>query len=186
MPSRIVLDTKPPAITVRAPHLHAHLARRRQAATTSFRVRVHARRAGARASCWSTDRQVVRTRFQKLPACSSWNGKIDGKPVRRANTCSRSRREDAAGNRAKPFPFAIVTVRYVELGRTRILARPGTHFALRVLTDAPGRVALLLQRDAATASPLAHAPPAGAERSRASTVSSSGVRHAAKAIVVVG
>src|SRR5439155_1296811 len=36
-----------------------------------------------------------------------------------------------------PFAFAIVTVRYVELGRSRVLARPGTHFALRVLTDAP-------------------------------------------------
>ena len=44
--------------------------------------------------------------------------------------------EDASGNRSKPFPFAVVTIRYVALGRDRVVAKPGTHFAILVLTDA--------------------------------------------------
>ena len=44
--------------------------------------------------------------------------------------------EDESGNRAKPFPFAVVTIRYVRLGRDRVLAKPRTHFAILVLADA--------------------------------------------------
>jgi hypothetical protein len=44
--------------------------------------------------------------------------------------------QDAAGNRSKPFPFAVVTIRYVALGRTEIQAAPHRRFAVFVLTDA--------------------------------------------------
>ena len=59
-------------------------------------------------------RQVVLTRFQRLQGVLTWNGKIDGRVARRrATTCSAIAAQDAAGNRAKPFPFAVVKIRYV-------------------------------------------------------------------------
>ena len=66
----------------------------------------------------------------------TWNGKIDGHLAGPGPHVLRISAEDAAGNRAKPFPFAVVSVRYIALGRDRVLAKPGTHFALLVLTDA--------------------------------------------------
>ena len=60
-----------------------------------------------------------------------------GKPVRPGNYTLRASARDAAGNLATPFPFAVVTVRYVVLGRSRILVRPKKRFAVFVLTDAP-------------------------------------------------
>jgi hypothetical protein len=62
---------------------------------------------------------------------------LNGKPARRGNHVLRITAEDGAGNRATPIPFAVVRVRYVELGRNRVIARPGTHFAILVLADAP-------------------------------------------------
>ena len=47
----------------------------------------------------------------------------------RGATCSRSRPQDPAGNRSKPFPFAVVTIRYVALGRTGSTSRRATRFA---------------------------------------------------------
>jgi hypothetical protein len=92
--------------------------------------------------------------------------------------------EDAAGNRARPFPFAVVTVRYVALGRSRVIARPSTHFAILVQSDAP-RVTWRFARARGEAAP-------GTLRFRAPRkpgVYRLYVRagdHAAKALVVVG
>ena len=74
-----------------------------------------------------------------------WNGKIHGRVVAPGNYVLRASAEDAAGNVSKPFAFAVVTVRFVVLGRTRILARPGARFAVLVLADAP-RVSWLFAR----------------------------------------
>jgi hypothetical protein len=126
----------------------------------------------------------VRTRGQKLHGVLEWNGKLDGKPVAPGNYTLEATAEDEAGNRAKPYPFAVVTVRYVALGRTRVLARPGTDFAIRVLTDAPVVTWLLGGRHGESRSHTLHlrAPrKAGVYRL---FVGASG--HAAKAIVVVG
>jgi hypothetical protein len=78
----------------------------------------------------------VRTRFPRLQGPLTWNGRIDGHVAAPGPHVLRISAEDEAGNRADPFPFAVVSVRYIALGRDRVLARPGTHFAILVLTDA--------------------------------------------------
>src|SRR5439155_15468092 len=77
----------------------------------------------ARAILIVNQRQVEVTHSKQLHGELAWNGKLDGRPVRPGNYTLEVSARDPAGNVAKPFPFAIVTVRYVELGRTRILAR---------------------------------------------------------------
>jgi len=66
-----------------------------------------------------------------------WNGRIGGRAVRRGLYVLKASAEDRAGNRAPEHVFAIVQVRYVALGRDRVLARPGGRFAVRVSTDSP-------------------------------------------------
>ena len=92
-------------------------------------------------------RQVEFVRFATQHGVLSWNGKIDNRLARPGNHLLEIAAQDAAGNRSKPFPFAVVTIRYLQLGRTRILARPGGRFAVRVLTDAK-TVSWLLERRA--------------------------------------
>ena len=65
-----------------------------------------------------------------------WDGKVDGRVVAPGNHVLRISARDLAGNRAKPFPFAVVQVRYVTLGRDRVLASPGGRFAILALSDA--------------------------------------------------
>jgi hypothetical protein len=45
--------------------------------------------------------------------------------------------QDRAGNVSAGVPVAIAQVRYVALGRKRVVVAPGARFALRVSTDAP-------------------------------------------------
>ena len=81
--------------------------------------------------------QVEVTRFQRLTGTLVWNGKFKGSPARPGNYVLYAAAQDTAGNLAKGTPFAIVQVRYIALGRTRVVAKPGARFALRVSTDAP-------------------------------------------------
>ena len=69
--------------------------------------------------------------------------------------------QDRAGNQSKGVPFAIAQVRYVTLGRSRVVVRPGGRFALRVSTDAP-RVEWRLHGRSGNAA-ARHAAPARAE-----------------------
>ena len=73
----------------------------------------------------------------KAPAGTlAWNGKLDGRPARPRNYVLYASARDAAGNVAEPVPFAVVQVRYVALGRKRVVVRPGARFAIRVSADA--------------------------------------------------
>ena len=135
LPNEIRLDTHPPAITV--PHrVYTHISPDGDGHRDTFRV-PYSLDGPAHAILIAGGRRVEVTRSQRLHGELVWNGKFGGKPARPGNYTLLASARDAAGNVAKPYPFAIVTVRYVELGRTRVLARPGTHFAIRVLTDAP-------------------------------------------------
>ena len=54
----------------------------------------------------------------------TWNGTVDGKKLRPGRYLLLISAQDAAGNRAKPFPFAVVTIRYLALGRNEISVAP--------------------------------------------------------------
>ncbi len=66
-----------------------------------------------------------------------WSGRRGGRAPRAGVYVLEGAAQDVAGNRSEPYPFAVVQVRYVALGRKRIVARPGGRFAVRVSTDAP-------------------------------------------------
>ena len=135
IPSEIRLDTRPPVITVRH-RVYTHISPDGDGHRDVFRVQ-YSLDGPAHAILIVGHRRVEVTRSQKLHGELVWNGKFDGSSARPGNYTLEASARDAAGIVAKPFPFAVVTVRYVALGRTRILARPGTHFAVFVLTDAP-------------------------------------------------
>jgi hypothetical protein len=65
-----------------------------------------------------------------------WNGRIGGRPVEKGLYRITLGARDAAGNAAsRPRPRPVL-VRYVALGRDRILTRPGARFAVLVVSDA--------------------------------------------------
>jgi len=148
LPNEIALDTRPPVVHVRH-RIYTHISPDGDGRHDTFRIRY---RLGERGhGILIVDRHTTEfTRGLRTSGTLSWNGKIDGRLVTPGNHVLEISAQDAAGNRAKPFPFAVVTVRYVSLGRTRILVRPRGRFAVRVLTDSP-TISWLLNRGRGTA-----------------------------------
>ena len=135
IPSKMRLDTRAPVI--RVPHrIYTHISPDGDGHHDAFVVK-YSLDGPAQGILIVNHRRVEVTRGQKLRGTLVWNGKFGGKPAAPGNYTLQASARDAAGNVAKPFPFAVVTVRYLELGRTHILAKPGARFAVRVLTDAP-------------------------------------------------
>jgi hypothetical protein len=135
IPSQIRIDTKPPVITV--PHrVYTHISPDGDHHNDVFVVKFTLN-GPARASLYVGHKRVELIHSERLHGELEWNGMLDGRPARPGNYELEASATDPAGNQAKLFPFAVVTVRYVELGRTRILVRPHARFALRVLTDSP-------------------------------------------------
>ena len=64
-------------------------------------------------------RQAVVTPSAARRGVLRWDGKVDGRVAAPGNHVLRISARDLAGNRAKPFPFAVVQVRYVTLGRDK-------------------------------------------------------------------
>jgi hypothetical protein len=80
----------------------------------------------------------VETTYRKpLTGTLTWNGYLHHRAARPGRYVLSLTAVDAAGNRAKVTPFAIVYVRYISLARTRIDVRHGRRFSLRVARDAP-------------------------------------------------
>jgi hypothetical protein len=137
IPSPILLDTKPPVITVKHPVYpvispdgdgHADVVR------IPYRVSEPAHailRVGAQ--------QVVLTYRKPLKGTLVWTGKLGHppRPAKPGRYVLYVSAVDVAGNASKPYPFAIVQVRYVVLARSRVTVAPGHRFAIRVSTDAP-------------------------------------------------
>ncbi len=85
----------------------------------------------------------------------SWNGTIDGKLQPPGRYVLEIAAQDAAGNRSKPFPFAVVAIRYIALGRTNIAGRAEAPLlGLR----ADGREGVQLALRPAAAAPRASTP----------------------------
>ena len=128
--------------------------------------------------------QVAFTYRKPLKGVLVWNGKIGGVVARPGNHVLEISAQDVAGNRPKPVPFAVVTVRYVALGRTRVLVKPHGRFAILVLSDAT-RVDWRLHGARGVARPgTLHLRAPRATGVYPLYVTAAG--HAAKALVVVG
>ena len=137
LPNPIVLDTKPPVITVRKTP-HAIISPDGDHHNDSFRETYRVDQP-AHGVLSVRGQQVEFTLGQKLSGELVWNGKL-GKPstpVRPGMYVLRASAQDRAGNLSKPYVFAIVQVRYIAVARKRIVVAPGKRFFLRVSTDAP-------------------------------------------------
>ena len=135
LPSPITLDTKPPVITVRHPQypiLSPDGDGRRDSFTVAYRIN---ERGHGFLAVRGT--RVEFTKSQKPTGELHWNGKLKGRAVLPGRYVMTVGARDQAGNESKPYPFAIAQVRYIALGRDRVVVPPGGKFALRVSTDAP-------------------------------------------------
>ncbi|HEY7536960.1 MAG TPA: hypothetical protein VH721_03140 [Gaiellaceae bacterium] len=182
LPEVIELDTSPP--TVRVPHrVYTHISPDGDGRKDVFRVRYRLSDPG-RAILLADGREVVRSRGRKIEGTLAWNGRFGGRTARPGPHVLKVTAEDVAGNRAEPFPFAVVTIRFVGLGRPRVVAKPGTHFAILVLSDAP-RVSWLFNRVRGVTSPGTVRFQAPRKRG-VYRLYVSASEHAARALVVVG
>lgn len=140
LPNLIRLDTKPPVIAVRhtpraiiSPDGDGH--------RDSFRVAYHLSEP-AHAILLVRGVRVNFTLYRKLTGVLVWNGRLKDRagvptPARPGVYVLSVAAQDTAGNVSKPYPFALVQVRYVTLARRRVDVGPRKRFAIRVSTDAP-------------------------------------------------
>ena len=135
LPNPITLDTKPPVITVKRPQ-HPILSPdgdgHRDRFVTPYRLSER-----GQAILNVGMKQVWLTRCCKPVGTLVWNGKFANTPAKPRQYLFTAQGRDLAGNTSKPFPFAIALVRYLVLGRQRVVVHAGGKFALRVSTDAP-------------------------------------------------
>jgi hypothetical protein len=182
LPNTIVLDTTAARVRVRH-RIYTHISPDGDGRDDAFEIHYSVSEP-AHGILIVDNHQVEFTRFQPLHGVLRWNGKIGGRTARPGNHVLEISAQDLAGNRTKPFPFAVVTIRYVALGRTRVLVRPRGRFAILVLSDAR-RVGWRLRGRSGEARPGTLHFRAPAKRGVYRLyVTAAG--HAAKALVVVG
>ncbi len=135
LPNPIRLDTKPPVITVKRPQ-HPILSPDGDGHGDRFVTAYHLSEKG-QAILNVAMKRVELTRCCKPTGTLVWNGKFVDRPAKPGQYLMTAQGIDLAGNTSKPFPFAIALVRYIVLGRERVVVRAGGKFALRISTDAP-------------------------------------------------
>lgn len=138
LPSEIVLDTKPPEITVSPRTKYPIVSPDGDGHGDTFRVRYRVNEP-AQALLLLRGKQVVITHSRRETGELTWNGKRPGtsRGLSPGRYVIGVAARDRAGNQSQGKPFAIAQVRYVALGRDRVVVRPGRPFAIRVSTDAP-------------------------------------------------
>jgi hypothetical protein len=139
LPNPFVVDTAPPTIKVPKP-VHRVISPDGDGHGDLFRVqyRVSEPAHGMLfVRIGRTTTRVEYTRTQQRTGELMWNGKVQGKPLPPGAYLLSAGAQDTAGNRSKPFPFGVANVRFVSLGRKRVVVRPGNRFAIRVSADAP-------------------------------------------------
>jgi hypothetical protein len=134
LPNPIRLDTKPPVVQVRQ-SIHAHISPDGDGRNDVFRILYRVSKP-SHGILFVDGRLVEFTYWEPLRGVLVWNGKIDDRLASPGKHVLEISAQDLAGNRAKPFPFAVVTIRYLALGRNRLLVRPGARFSILALTDA--------------------------------------------------
>ena len=182
LPNTIVLDTTPPVVTVRH-RIYTHISPDGDGHNDTFAIHYSVNEP-AHGILLVDSRQVAFTYRKPLQGVLRWNGKINGRLVRPGNHVLEISAEDVAGNRTKPFPFAVVTVRYVALGRTRVLVKPRKRFAILAVTDAPRVEWRLHGRHGVARHGTLHLRAPARRGVYRLYVTAAG--HAAKALVVVG
>jgi hypothetical protein len=183
LPNVIHLDTTAPQVTQFRKRVYTHLSPDGDGRHDVFRERYTLNGRG-HGVLLVDGRQAVFTRSQSIHGVLTWNGYVDHRLVAPGNHVLEIAAQDAAGNRSKPFPFAVVTVRYVELGRTVIHVQPSRRFAVRVITDAK-QVSWLFDRGRGTS--RSHTLKIRAPRKKGTYhLFVSAVGHTARATVVVG
>jgi hypothetical protein len=137
LPNTIVLDTKPPVVTVRHP-LYPILSPDGDGRRDSFTVRYRVNER-AQGLLYVNGTRVELTHSRKTTGELHWTGRLGKppRPVRPGRYVLTIVARDEAGNESKPFPFAIVQVRYITLAHDRVVVRPGGKFAMRVSADTP-------------------------------------------------
>jgi len=138
LPSDIEVDTSPPRIVARPATKYPIISPDGDGHADVFRVPYEVNEP-AHAILFLRGEKVVFTNGQKEKGTLVWNGKVPGttRSLPPGRYVLKIAARDRAGNRSTGVPFAIAQVRYVVLGRTRVVVRPGGRFALRVSTDAP-------------------------------------------------
>jgi hypothetical protein len=133
LPNPIVLDTKPPRISivsVRPAVFSPDFDRRRD----YIRVRYRASEP-VRALLFVDGRRLVRVRYLRPQGQIWWYGHAFGRALRTGRHRVFLRAQDAAGNVGPPTAVKVVRVRYIRLARHVIRARARSRFAVRVFTD---------------------------------------------------
>ena len=182
LPNTIVLDTTPATVKVRH-RIYTHISPDGDGRHDVFKVRYSVSEP-AHGILLADGKQVAFTYHKPLHGTLVWSGKIGGRLARPGNHVLEISAQDVAGNRTKPFPFAVVTIRYVALGRTRVLVRPRRRFAILVLSDAK-LVQWRLHGRSGTARPgTLHLRAPASKGVFRLYVTAAG--HAARALVVVG
>jgi hypothetical protein len=144
MPSDIKVDTTPPRIVARPTTKYPIVSPDGDRHADVYRIPYELSEP-AHAILLLRGERVLYTNGQKEKGTLVWNGKVPhtARPLPPGRYVLKIAAQDRAGNRSTGVPFAIAQVRYVTLGRSRVVVRPGGRFALRVSTDAP-RVEWLL------------------------------------------
>jgi hypothetical protein len=178
----IELDRTGPVLRIRHP-IYTHISPDGDGRKDVFRVPYRLSEPG-RGILLVDGKQVWITPATARAGVLVWNGKLGGRAARPGNHVLRATADDAAGNRAESTPFAVVQVRYIRLGRSRVLAKPGTRFAILALSDAPQvRWRFARARGVARTGTLRFRAPRKPGVYRLYVSSGD---HAAKALVVVG
>jgi hypothetical protein len=125
LPNKIQLDTTPPQVVGFRKHVYTHISPDGDHRDDVFRE-PYTLSAPAHGVLLVNGHQAEFTHRLKLHGTVTWRGRY----------VLYIAAQDEAGNRSKPFPFAVVTIRYVELARTTIHVKPLHRFMLFVLTDA--------------------------------------------------
>jgi hypothetical protein len=141
LPSPIRLDTKRPVVTV-PQRIVTHISPDGDGRNDAFRVSYSVNEK-AHGILYVDGHEVEYTYREPLRGELVWTGQIGHHAVPPGRYTLAISAQDLAGNRATPVRFATVTVRFIELGRSRVVTRPGARFAILAVTDAP-RVTWLL------------------------------------------
>ena len=130
LPNKIEIDRTPPEVVRFPKRVYTHISPDGDHRNDVFSEPLRAERPGARVLLVD-NRQAVFTRSQKVRGALTWNGTVDGKKLRPGPLRALISAQDAAGNRSKPFPFAVVTIRYSRSAATRSRGAAAPLCALR-------------------------------------------------------
>jgi hypothetical protein len=134
LPNVIRLDTTPPKPLPPVHLVHTHISPDGDGRNDIFRVPYRLTGPG-HAVLLVNGRQAVFTRSERLHGTITWTGRA-GADKRPGHYSLALETQDAAGNRSAPVRLGTVTIRYLALGRSTIVARRLHRFAVFVLTDA--------------------------------------------------